>query len=106
MRNIPEVSQIEVTLVSVSCAKFRSEEYMVTSGQTNHFDLLMRLEMVNDVVSPKNLSPIAVAQVHDLRLTISPENSLSRHVDASNVSIKALYPTLHHDRLIFWTQEE
>lgn len=54
MRNMPEVSQMVVTLVSVSCAKFRSEEYMVTSGPTNHLDFLMRSDMVIAVLSSKS----------------------------------------------------
>ena len=46
IRNTPEVSHMEVTLESVSCAKFKSEEYIVTSGPTNHLDFLMRSEVV------------------------------------------------------------
>jgi len=56
MRNIPEVSQMVVTLVSVSCAKFNKEEYIVTSGPTNHFDLLMRSEIVIESLAAKKLA--------------------------------------------------
>jgi hypothetical protein len=46
IKKIPEVSPMVVTLASVSCAKFNSEEYIVTSGPTNHLDLLIRSEIV------------------------------------------------------------
>ena len=46
MINIPDVHEVFVTLASVSCAKFNNEEYIVTRGQTNHFDFLIRSEIV------------------------------------------------------------
>lgn len=52
---IPEVSPRVVTLASVSCVKFKSEEYIVTSGPTNHLDLLMRSEIVSEALEMKRL---------------------------------------------------
>lgn len=51
MRKIHDVSPI-VVLVSVSSAKLSRDEYIVTSGPTNHLDLLMSSEMVIEVVFP------------------------------------------------------
>ena len=46
IRKTPDVSHIVVMLESVSCAKFKSEEYIVTSGPTNHLDFFIRSEVV------------------------------------------------------------
>ena len=65
MIKIPEVHDAEVTLVSVSWAKLRSEEYMVTSGPTNHLDFWIRVEIVKESVPLKKRFPVANADSHD-----------------------------------------
>lgn len=67
MIKIPEVHEADVTLASVSCAKFNSEEYMVTSGPTNHLDFWIRLEMVRESVPLKKAFPVANTLVHEAR---------------------------------------
>jgi hypothetical protein len=53
MINIPEVSPLLVTLVFVSWVKLSNEEYIVTSGQTNHLDFLIRSAIVVEVLAAK-----------------------------------------------------
>lgn len=98
MRKMPEVSEMEVTLVSVSCAKFNKEEYIVTSGQTNPLDCLMRSEMVSEELAAKKslhwTNPSWVDQ--DQRLTIYLVNRglLFRQVNATNASVPSSYHAL------------
>jgi len=65
MIKIPEVPDAEVILVSVSWAKLSSEEYIVTSGQTNHLDFWIRLEIVKESVPLKKRFPVTNADSHD-----------------------------------------
>jgi len=89
MMKIPEVHADEVTLVSVSCAKLSNEEYMVTSGQTNHLDFSISVAMVKEVVSPKNILPVANAPMFDeifMRLPVVYD-LVSHHVVESKAAI-------------------
>ncbi|MEI8008051.1 MAG: hypothetical protein WCI00_00980 [bacterium] len=65
MIKIPEVPDAEVIFVSVSWAKLSSEEYIVTSGQTNHLDFWIRLEIVKESVPLKKRFPVTNADSHD-----------------------------------------
>ena len=67
MIKIPEVHEVVVILVLLSCAKLSSEEYIVTKGPTNHLDFWIRLAMVKESVPLKNVFPIVNAEVHEPR---------------------------------------
>ena len=93
MIKIPEVPDAEVTLVSVSCAKLRSEEYIVTSGPTNPLDFWIRVEIVKESVPLKKRFPVTNADSHDqiyIRLPVI-SGLLFHQVILSKKSIPLLY---------------
>ena len=67
MMKTPEVHAVEVILVSVSCARLSNEEYMVTSGQTNHLDFWIRVAILNVSAPPKIALPVAKTALHEPR---------------------------------------
>lgn len=67
MIKIPEVPEVVVILVLLSCAKLRREEYIVTNGQTNHLDFWIRLAIVKESVPLKKAFPVVNAEVHEAR---------------------------------------
>lgn len=75
MINIHDVSQLLVTLVSESSAKFNNEEYIITKGPTNHLDLLMMLEIVvpTNKGSCLKSDPIDIPFVHQVSILTSSE---------------------------------
>lgn len=93
MIKIPEAHDVEVILVSVSCAKLSNEEYIVTSGQTNHLDFSISVAMVKEVVSPKNMVPVANAVALDEMLMRFPVvyGLVSHQVVVSNAAMAASY---------------
>lgn len=85
-----------VTLVSVSWAKLSNEEYMVTSGHTNHLDLLISSDIVVEVLAPKKLlhETNPACSFPHLKLNKLPVTRLlfCRPVRRTRVSKRVLYP--------------
>ena len=93
MIKMPEVPDAEETLVSVSCAKLSNEEYIVTSGPTNHLDFWIRVEIVKESVPLKKIFPVTNADAHDqiyIRLLVKLVLA-SHQVIAIKKSIPFLY---------------
>lgn len=67
MIKIPEVHDAEVTVALLSCEKLSKEEYMVTSGPTNHLDFWIILEIVKELLPLRKVSHWANMPVHHAR---------------------------------------